>query len=336
MGAGESVNAHTGIELRLRDSITRAFRESIREKTDNGDDERDVFERGRFFNSWFKSDPDRCFFFLFKKNLRVTDIQFSELLALIRVHSSSELFDPTEELQFLSVSEFYGTVEKMAEAFLLDPNRREAGCELIADLYQPILARTIAIQGRFGSCEVYLPPELTLDLAAICGSSGYIHSCGYNIYVRAAYKATKQGFLEVLKRCVVSGKKGPPSKRVYFAVYAHEDFDKGDSELTQEIRHGLDDVKIHLEKFYMGQEREVEIVNGVRKNLGEYLEIAEPGESPWRREEVLRDEKANVDPDRTIWLIIDRATTENLGRAGEIGRIGQASRHPGETTYFIC
>src|SRR5271168_4113152 len=45
------------------------------------------FDTRKFFASWYRQ-PKQAHFFLFRKNLKVTNIQFAELLALVRVHSS--------------------------------------------------------------------------------------------------------------------------------------------------------------------------------------------------------------------------------------------------------
>jgi ribosomal protein S18 acetylase RimI-like enzyme len=322
------------MEQEIAVKIIDAFKHSIL-PTKDGEEQPESRKAARFFKHWFVSDHNRCLFFLFKKNLSVTDIQFAELLSLLKTHSQSVIFSPVDELQFLSVDEFYDTVDKMIEAFLTKSPELST-YELMAKLYQPIFARTVAIQSRFGSCEVYIPPHLEVQLAPLCAAAGYIHSCGYSVYVRAAYKAIKKDFLRDLQR-YVNREGDHPEKRLYFAAYAHEDFDKYDQEEGRDFRHGLDDVKIHLNKFYLGTHRLVEIVNDVHAELHRFLEVAQPGASGRDRKiQADQNRDANISPDRTIWLLVDRATT-NLSRDREAARkMGQASRQPGETTYFIC
>src|SRR6185437_12692578 len=148
--------------------------------------------------------------------------------------------------------------------------------------------------------------------------------------------ATKGDFLHDLQQYV--NREGYlHKKRVYFAAYAHEDFDKYDQEEGRDFRHGLDDVKIYLNKFYLGTDRLVEIVNDVHAQLHNSLEVAQPGDSGRNRKiQADKTRDANISSDRTIWLLVDRATA-SIPRDREATRkMGQASREPGETTYFIC
>jgi len=45
----------------------------------------DVFDANNFFDQWF-CRSGKAYYFLFRKNLSVTNIQFAELLALVRHH----------------------------------------------------------------------------------------------------------------------------------------------------------------------------------------------------------------------------------------------------------
>jgi hypothetical protein len=86
--------------------------------------------RERIFREWYQHYGNR-YLFLFKKNLGVTNIQFAELLALIRVHlrdtkpSGRGTSDRTEngqsrrrEVQFISSPDFHLFAEKLFQPFL--------------------------------------------------------------------------------------------------------------------------------------------------------------------------------------------------------------------------
>jgi len=176
---------------------------------------------------------------------------------------------------------------------------------------------------------------LEVNLAPICASSGYIHSCGYNIFVRAAYKATEGAFLRALKQYLKT--MGPDTKKkIYFAAYSHEDFDKYDLAEGRLFKNGLDDVKIGLEKFYMGGLRVVEIINKLGTKLGDSIEVAQAGDSGRRKKEDINQRAADrLDLNRTIWLIVDRASSEVDGLDSTAKWRAQSGKKP-VTTYFVC
>jgi 16S rRNA G966 N2-methylase RsmD len=191
--------------------------------------------------------------------------------------------------------------------------------EAIAALYAPLLARTIVLRPFFGSCAVFLPPDLTLDLAAVCAASGYIHSCGHNVFSRNVEKTEREDFFNAitshLDRHATAGSK------LFFAVYTHEDFTGFDRREAAELLHGLDDVKVYVEKFYMGSDRLVSVLKAMREQYDGRLEIPDPGD--FRDKHRAFRGHPGVDTSRTVWLIRDRAISQDI-------------RTPGDDTYFIC
>lgn len=275
-----------------------------------------------FFSKWFRKFGT-SYFFLFKKNLKVTNIQFAELLALIRTHTvpkAEEGNEPILDLQFLSVSEFKTAICEIINAFPRVGSKSNGfHYDIIVKLYSSLLRRIMVIDSFFGSCVVFIPPHLTVDLLSICAYSGYIHSCGYNVFIRKVYKTKREDFFSAidkhLKRYLEKG------KRAFFSVYAHEDFTKCDREQASELRYGLDDVKIFVEKFYMGSYQLVAILKEMKEKFKKTLEIPDSGNDKTSQEKFRR--QPNADTSRTLWLIIDYS-------------IGKESRHPGEARYFIC
>ena len=257
----------------LSECIERAF-ESADNSTRHTDNREPPLSFGHhFFKTWFFSDRSRAYLFVFKKNYRITNIQYAELLALLRVHShpTYDQFDPVETLHFISTDDFRGLAQRMSEAFDLSsaPMRQR-----VAKLYAPVFQPTVAVEKRFGCCEVYLPPGLDIELASMCAASGYIDSCGYNIFVRKAYKTTSDEFVRELIAYTTAGET-EQVRRIYFAAYSHEDFDEYDAEERRVLRDGLDDLKIALEKFYMGRERIVDVLKAIKGNTITCLRLPE-------------------------------------------------------------
>ncbi len=313
----------------ISQSIDRAFRLSRRVIRDDNKDQPLSFGH-LFFKNWFLIDRKQACLFIFKKNYKITNIQFAELLSLLRVHSKSEVFDPVETLHFVSTDDFRSMVQQMSEAFKLnDSNARKK----VARLYKAVFERTVAIERRFGCCEVYLPPGLQVDLASMCAASGYIDSCGYNVFVRKAYKATMRAFMRELGE--YTKPHGNESRaKLYFAAYSHEDFDEYDAEERRALRNGLDDLKIALEKFYMGGDRIVDVLRSIKAEYGGTFEVARAGQSGRQRKREV-DKLNAVDPQRTLWLFIDRVVSSRHDRTQTEGGLGEA-RQPGDTTYFLC
>lgn len=281
----------------------------------------DVFQHDRFFDAWFKR-LGSAYFFLFKKNLKVTNIQLAELLALLRrfIVPLGGVANPN--IQFLSTKEFIAALDGIISSFPME-NKEDTDNKysFISKLYGRLLGRMVVVDAYFGSASVLLPPTLDINLAAVCGCSGYIHSCGRNIFFRNVNKARKSEFLEALKKHLdrfPSETKRP----IPFAIYAHEDFTEYDDYMRSDLRHGLDDVKLHVEKLYMGGKRLVSIMAEIRDNFLDILEIPEPGDYRQRHEDFRKG--GRVDPTRTIWLVQDKSLSESN------------PTQPGTGRYYIC
>ena len=272
-----------------------------------------------FFRVWMKQ-RGHAFFFLFKKNLNVTNIQFAELLALVSYYTTNTYTSQAaHSLQFVSSKEFAATVQALTEAFPTggaDNNERSVR---VAELYAPLLQNTVVVDPFYGSCSIYLPPHLHLDLRTVCGLSGYVHSCGRNVFVRNISKATKVHFYEALRRHLKRYPRG--SKRIFFTVYAHEDFTKYDEERRPDLRDGLDEVKIHVDKFFMGGEHLVEVLRDIRSKF--YGQLAIPDTGDFRNQHQRLRKEADIDQDRTMWLITDYGVSNQ-----------DAQRR--DERYFIC
>ncbi len=150
------------------------------------------FSVSDFYDKWFR-EHGKAYYFLFRKNLKVTNIQFAELLSLIRAHNKSkETDEPVHELQFLSVSRFYEAVAEIVNSFPRKDDEPRSRYELISRMYYSLLSRHVVVDTFYGSCAVYIPPNLEIDLPLICAHSGYIHSCGINVFTRKIDKSKKR------------------------------------------------------------------------------------------------------------------------------------------------
>lgn len=251
------------------------------------------FDQKVFFRSWFR-DQGQSYFFLFTKNLKVTNLQVAELHALLRTYiSEKDSRARVRDFQLLSVQEFNDSVRSLVQSFA------ELGLDravvLVSELYTSLLKDIVCIQLYFGSCAVFLPSSMRIHLLPICAEAGYIHSCGPSVLNRNVAKATKVEFFDRLRAHL--DHRGIAKARL--VVYAHEDFTRYDRKLAQELKDGLDDVKIHAEKYYVGKDSLVQILKDLRSdvNLGSKLELAEP--SHYAKGDRIGDMPV-------IWLLVDR------------------------------
>ena len=290
----------------LQEALVTALRDSIEDT---------VVSPRTFFADWYcrRGTP---LFFLFKKNLRVTNIQFAELVSLIQSDAEVGNGRQPRDLQFLTRREFNGALAGIASAVAArEPEQLPTA---VASLYGDLLQRLVIVEPYFSSCNLFLPPGMSVDLATICARSGYIHSCGRNVWTRNTRKASTAELLTNLKRRIRATKR--PDGPVFFAVYSHEDFSQWDRN-DEAPQDGLDDVKLHIEKYFIEDSSLVEVIREIQRAFPRELVVAEPGN--YREAHISYRQKALLDRSRTLWLITDRS-------------IASDGRQPGASHYFIC
>ncbi|NTU95326.1 MAG: hypothetical protein HGA52_04670 [Bacteroidales bacterium] len=271
------------------------------------------------FKSWFVENGD-AYYFLFKKNLRVTNIQFSELTSLVRLYSKRDGNDCGAELLFINVQQFEVAFFETMKSFVSGSGDGDSDYDSLSELlvaqYFDLMKNIVLLDVFYGSCVVYLPPGIDIDLRKICAYSGYIQSCGVNLYTRNVVKADKVGFVNVLRRYLEKSKK---HKKIFFTVYAHEDFSGDDREWDSELKNGLDDVKVYVEKYYMKGCSLVSLMNYIKEVLGEELYL--PGAGSYK---IHHNKPKGVDKDVALWLVIDKSVDNHN------------TQHPGRDKYYIC
>jgi hypothetical protein len=284
------------------------------------------FNSKRFFKKWVVGAG--CgYFFVFKKNLRVTNIQFAELLSLVR-HQLEKQIDG--RVQFCTADAFTHMVDELVETFLpFEPGKRRAVDErerryyLLATLYADLFKSSVIVDTFYGSCGIFVPPGVSLDIQDICTYAGYVWSCGRSIFTRKTHKAMRWELEERIREFF---KKYPISpKRVHFAVLSHEDFPEwkggGQALSGEEIyADGINDVKVHLEKCFMGAERLVSVLDKLKHEFVDELLIAAPSHYPGTGATA---PEPDLDLTKRWWLIVDRS-------------IDGDSAQPSGDKYYIC
>ncbi len=266
-----------------------------------------------FFEKWFREDG-HGYFFLFKRNLTITNIQHAELLALLRQFAQPESGTRHDEYLIRSPDLFSQSLGEMLA--LVDDATKPAAWNTIADTYGPLLMRTIVYRTFYGSAAVYLPPGLDVDLARLCGVAGYIHSCGPEVYVRSTDKADPFWLSDNVRRHVSTI---PAGRKVPFIVYAHEDFQTDQGDDPSLYRHGLDGVKIYIDKYDMKDKSLAEVLNQLRRQPR--LWIPSAGNAK-RQKEAAESSGQLFGP--TLWLLVDTSVMVN------------ARPQRGPDRYYIC
>lgn len=276
----------------------------------------------KFFKKWFK-DNGKGYYFLFKRGVNVTNIQYAELISLIRQYSiryENNVLVQGGEYQFLSVEDFNYSLSNIVSSFKLPIGYKKKSlsdeeiswfdqisnevCGRLVNDYYDILSSIIIVDSYYSSASVFLPPGIDVKLDSICAMSGYIHHCGDLIYIRNVDKAKKNEMYQEIEKVVSC-----PDELYKFTVYDYDGFSFNNK--IEIGRSGMENVKVHLDKFYIEEEPLANIVyelSGKWTNLEVYSH---------------NDSNKNDSNGHTIWLLIDSdADSDHKSR--------------GDNKYYIC
>jgi hypothetical protein len=277
---------------------------------------RNKFVFSDFFQSWVREEG-AAYFFLFKKNLQTTNIQYAELASLIRQNTArKKTQERVPDVAFHTTARFRRTIEAIVAPVLERSGADQPRLGHIAELYWPLVDTSMILDIFYTSCALFVPPHLSVDLLEVCANSGYVHSCGPAVFIRKVAKATPRDFYSALAKYLRAHTlKG---EKLFFIPYSHEDFSGYDSEVKyvrDELKHGLDEVKLRVEKLHMGQSSIPEVLSEVRRRFERRLVIPEAGD--YRVKHPATNE-------RTLWLVCDRSID------------ARNPTTPGQEEYYIC
>lgn len=173
------------------------------------------------FDKWYHNSG-KIYQFIYRCNYSVTDIQYRELLELLRMHC--RLIEKSGKL-------FFTTREKM-ENFLwefrtkLFQETSYKGGKKVRNFCLKKIDHTIVIENYFTSSLVYIPDSIEIDIEEIIYEAGYAFVCGENLFCEridtATYKDVKRavdcyrkGLKYPLKFDIFDEKKYPYTDRGY-------------------------------------------------------------------------------------------------------------------------
>lgn len=215
------------------------------------------------------AQPGKKFSFVFKQNLRRTNMQIAELVALARFYVTDVEGKPIgARLDFMNFEEIKATIQEVSEHTNLS---NPADLERLAEKVIQICADTALLEIYYGTAAIFLPQNMKIDLMRICGESGYIHSCGELLLLRNAEKTSSREFHRGIQEAIDLPKRD--DDRFMLIPFCHEDFSK-EGRKTSFAQHGLDDVKLHISKGYIEGKHLYEVMDDVRDKYKKSVIVA--------------------------------------------------------------
>lgn len=279
------------------------------------------FEWDIFFRTWFR-EAGSPYFFLFKRNLSVTNTQYVELFALIETYcTEAETGQEKRQILFHTTEQMRATVTETVNNLLdAPPSLREAQIKEFSKTYRDIFSSTFVVNIFYNSCAIFVPPGINVNLDQVCADAGYIHSVGHSIYIRNIKKSKQEDFESSIEAHLNRLPREPLP--VPFIIYAHEDFSEDDKESRDEINRGIDGTKLFVEKMSMGTNRLAQIVQDMRIRFKNKLDIPEARQDT--PEAISYKFSHRFTKPKAIWLINDRSVAP-------LNPI-----NPGHDRYYIC
>ncbi len=254
-------------------------------------------------------------YFLFAKNLSVTNISLSELLALLRIHSRQVGGEDSRDINFFSDEEYTKYLTSLLlSLWPIEPvYTKEEYFGIVdrvvdsVDLHHGQIFRdTIVVDIYLTSALIHIPRSLKVNIPAIVSESGYISSSGYALYVRRGEKAE---FVK-LKRSLQDflDHRSPESSSVFLTPYAHDYFDPYEArDSITSVRNGLDGVRLELRKQSLSGLPMREALNLLARDFNPRLTVAAGIRS-------YKEERASsaCAADTTVWLVADHRPVQTV------------------------
>lgn len=260
------------------------------------------FNWHNFFHLWYVKSGSP-YFFLFKRHLGVTNLQHVELHSLLKTYCTATLSHELDEhLLFSTTAQLKDNIiELMRLVFDSKSEDREIRIRDFANTYADIFRSTVIIDPFYCSCVVFIPPSLKINLNQIVADSGYIHSAGKAVFVRNISKAKQEHLMGNLLE-YVTALGTPPKPPIPFIVYAHEEFSDWDGHVEDQIKTGIHQTKMYLEKMNMGPVSLAQILKEIESEprFEKYLKVPAPNHQA--------DGSIPISP-RSLWLVCDRAVS---------------------------
>ncbi len=284
-----------------------------------------TFDVEDFFNDWFYKHG-RPYSIFFKQNLEITNLQYAELCPLVRqyTHIRDPLTNnetPAPGVMFHSSEDFKNTSKNIVLAFINGfDNSAEIKWDIFFAAYGSILMHGVILDARFGSCSLLLPPCLSVTLSQVCAQSGYIDSCGPQIYLSQFDRGTFPALIDHIKSYIELRTKKSVEKhrneKINLAIWSHEDSSKTNVDNLKGS--GLNSFKIYRDKVRLGNIKLgdiFKIIFVIAPHLKNYINVIDNSNNDRQPEKC----------DGTIWILQDRDIQNS-----------SYGNFPGKKRYVIC
>jgi hypothetical protein len=329
----DAFSNHDAFSKDLSSKLTSILHSSLARLRRKNERRKEVFDASKFIREWYTWGGG-SYFFLFRNSLRTTNIQFSELLSLLRMYTFSRASQEGKAFypfQFNSSKEF----KKRLEDLWTDLGASSSGSQkdslevqkqkvnFFVTYYSELFLYTILVDCFYGSAVVHVPWPLSIRLDHICAESGYIHSCGRVIFVRKTDKARWEPLRKNLREYLTRYADSTPSqpKPVFFATFSHEQFSglkkgKGNPRVGKAkdsadgLRYERDDAKVYLDKFFFGSDHIDDLLEKIEYTFRK--EICVSGPRDFGKEcKLFMEEYPAGHKDKMIWLLVEKSIASN-------------------------
>lgn len=257
-----------------------------------------------FIDEWYRI-KGAATFFVFRRSVEETNLQFAELLALLRTlitrRSSTKNQKTIQGLHFVKTKDFKSFFQSTLQDVVLAHNENgesmDAAGDFFHDQYLNILRHTILVDCFSGSSSVCVPPYLHLDIQELCGLSGYIHSAGEVVIIRDVNRLTKAELIDAIEKHI--DRSQITSERIGLSLFSKEEYRSATGAQQDDLSLGLEMLKIRASKCFVGGERIGPVVAAVVSANKRLVQLFKPDL------ETSAGHPDNMHDESMLWILSD-------------------------------
>lgn len=191
------------------------------------------------------------YIFVFKQGFKKTNIHATEFLYLLQMHTRFENANINPELQIVSSKDLKEAADQYTPLInsLTDADGR---IEVIQSFVR-FFGNKAVVDFNMTTATLFVPENCTVNFRAIVAESGYIHSFGNYITSENLRVINAESLDRALRYAVNIA--SDENKKTMIVPYCHEDFTTRDRQKSMFLSDGLDEIKFHMSKAYVGEHR---------------------------------------------------------------------------------
>lgn len=199
---------------------------------------------------------------VFKQGFKKTNVHAVEFLYLLQMHTTLSEENYSRHLQIVSSRD----IKESANQYLpiINESKTEEEKNAVLSTFVKYFSNKAVVDFNMTTATLFVPEGAKVDFRSIVAESGYIHSLGNYIYSGDLQSVKPTALAQTLRYAIELAK--VEREKVMIVPYFHEDFTHRDRTKSMFLSEGLDDIKFHMSKAYVGQER-------LYKFLSEFVEL---------------------------------------------------------------